>query len=143
MSIRNILQSGIFLQMLKMVGQSIASTSNAKKQTCIRASRVFKFNMLCKWLVIALCFENPCSQKTILDEMSITFCRTFISVGQFVCHSKLLPHTHHTSIIILFSHACWSASVNSRSSPWHMSPSSFQCSYDSSTLVIILVIISD
>jgi hypothetical protein len=61
----------MFLQMLKM--QSIASTSIPQRETRIRASRVFKFNLLRKWLLIAFCLENPLSQIAILDGMSIVF----------------------------------------------------------------------
>jgi len=52
------------------------------------------------------------------------FCQSCISLGQFVCHSKLLPHMRQASNIVLFSHSCRSVSVNSKSSPLHMSFSS-------------------
>ena len=63
----------MFLQMLKMVAQSIASTSSPQRETRIRASRVFKFNLLRKWLLIAFCLENPLSQIAVFDGMSIIF----------------------------------------------------------------------
>ena len=107
-------------QMLKTVAQSIASTSSSQRETCVRASRVFKFNTLRKWLLIAFCLENPLLQITILDGMSIYFGQSCISLGQFVCHSKLLPHMRQASNIFLFSHSCRSIFVNSRSSPSHM-----------------------
>jgi hypothetical protein len=59
--------------MLKMVDQSIASTSSPQRETRIRALRVFKFNLLRKWLLIAFCLENPLSQIAILDGMGIIF----------------------------------------------------------------------
>ena len=40
----SILWSHMFLQMLKIVAQTIASTSSPQRETRIRASRVFKFN---------------------------------------------------------------------------------------------------
>ena len=42
-----------------MVAQSITSTSSPHRKTRIRTSRVFKFNLLCKWLLIAFYLENP------------------------------------------------------------------------------------
>ena len=69
--------------------------------------------------------ENPLSQIAILDGMSIIFfCQSCTSLGQFVCHSKLLPHMRQASNIVLFSHSYRSVSVNSKSSPLHMSFSS-------------------
>ena len=53
----SILRSRMFLQMLKMVAQSIASTSSPQRETCIRASRVFTFNLLRKWLLIAFVWK--------------------------------------------------------------------------------------
>ena len=120
----SILQSCMFVQMLKMVAQAIASTSSPQRETRIRASRVFKFNLLRKWLVVAYCLENPLSQIAILDGMSIIFCQSCRSLGQLLCHSKLLPHVRQASNIVLFSHSCQSVSVNSSSSPLHMSLSS-------------------
>lgn len=121
----SILRSCMFIQILKTVAQFIASTSSPQRETRIRASRVFKFKLLRKWLLIALiCLENPLSQITILDGMSIIFCQSCISLGQFVCHSKLLPHMRQASNIVLFSHSCRSVSVNSKNSPLHMSLSS-------------------
>ena len=55
------LQFCLFLQMLKTVAHSIASTSSPQRETRIRASRVFKFNLLRKWLLIAFCLKNPLS----------------------------------------------------------------------------------
>ena len=55
----SILRSRMFLQMLKMLAQSIASTSRPQRKTRIRASRVFEFNVLRKWLLIAFCLKNP------------------------------------------------------------------------------------
>ena len=49
----SILRSRMFLQIL-LIAQSIASTSSPQRET----SRVFKFNLLRKWLLIALCLEN-------------------------------------------------------------------------------------
>ena len=60
------LWSHMFLQMLKMVVQSIASTPSPQRVTHIRASRVLKLNLLCKWLLTAFCLENLLSQITIL-----------------------------------------------------------------------------
>ena len=65
--------SCMFLQMLKMVARSIASTSSPQRETCIRPYRVFKFNLLRKWLWIAFCLQNPLLQIAILDGMSIVF----------------------------------------------------------------------
>ena len=48
----------MFLQMLKMTAQSIASTSSPQRKTCIRATRVFKFNQLRKWLLIAFSLKK-------------------------------------------------------------------------------------
>ena len=45
--------------------------------------------MLCKWFEIAFRLENPLSQIAILDEMSIIFCQSSISLGEFVCHTKV------------------------------------------------------
>ena len=111
----------MFLQMLKMVAQSIASASSLHRETCILASRVFKLH---KWLLIAFCLENPFTQIATHDGMSIIFCQSCISLGQFVCHSKLLLHMHQASNIVLFSHSCQSVFVNSKISPLHMSLSS-------------------
>ena len=105
----------------KMVAQSIESTSSPRRETHIWASRVFKFNLLRKWLVIAFCLENPLSQIAILDEMSIIFGQSCIILSQFVCHSKLLLQMHQASNSVLFSHSCQSVFVNSRSCPLHMS----------------------
>ena len=69
----SILRSHMFLQILKMVAQSIASTSSPQRETQIRAWRVFKLNLLRKWLLIALCLEYLLSQIAILDGMSIFF----------------------------------------------------------------------
>jgi hypothetical protein len=99
----SILWSHMFLQMLKMVAQSIASTSSPQRETRIRASRVLKFNLLRKWFLIAFCFKNPLSQIAIIDGMSIIFCQRCIRLGQCVCHSKLLPHMRQASNIV-FSH---------------------------------------
>ena len=104
-----------------MVAQSIASTSSPQRMTCVRASRVFKFNLLREWLLIAFSLENPLSQITMLDGMSLTFCQSGISLCQFVCHSKLPPHMRQASNIVLFSHSFQSISVNPRSSPLYMS----------------------
>ena len=82
----------MFFQMLKMVAQSIASTSSPQRETCIKTSRVFKFNLLHKWLLNAFKKKNPLPQIAILDGMSIIFCQSYICLGQFVCHSNLLPH---------------------------------------------------
>ena len=110
--------------MLKMVAQSIASTSSPQRKTCIRASRVFKFNLLRNWFLIAFCLENPLSQIAKPNRMSIISYQSCISLGQFVYHSKLLLHMHQASNIVLFSHSCRSVSINSKSSPLHMSLSS-------------------
>jgi hypothetical protein len=120
----SILWSRKFLQMLKTVALFIASTSSPQRETHIRASRVFKFNLLRRWLLIAICLKNCPSQKTILDGMSIAFCQIWINLGQFVCHSKFLPHMRQASDIVLFSHSCQIVFINSRSSPLHMSLSS-------------------
>ena len=61
----SILWSRIFLQTLKMVAQSIAYTSSPQIGTRRRASRVFKFNLMCKWLLIAFCVKNPLSHCTL------------------------------------------------------------------------------
>ena len=98
----------MFLQILKMIAQSIASTSSPQRETHIRASRIFKFNLLHKWLLIAFCLEKPLSQITILDGMSIILCQSCISLGQFVCISKLLPHMCQALNIVLFLHPCQS-----------------------------------
>ena len=50
------------------------STSSPKRETRIRASRVFEFNLLHKWLLIAFCLENLLSQIAILDEIGIILC---------------------------------------------------------------------
>jgi hypothetical protein len=87
---RKYLRSRMFLQTLKMVAQSIAFTSSPQRETRRRVFRVFKFNLLHKWLLIAFCLENPLLQIAILDGISIILCQSCISLGQFVCHSKLL-----------------------------------------------------
>jgi len=120
----SILRSHMFLQMLKMVAQSIASTSSPQRESCIRAAKVLKFNLLRKWLLIAFCLENPLSQITILDGMGMISCQSYISLSQFVCHSKLLPHMRQASNIDFFPHSCQSVSINSKSSPLHISLSS-------------------
>ena len=66
----SILRSRMFLQMLTIVAQSIASTSSPQRETHIRASRVFKFNLSCKWLSIAFCLEISLSQTSIIDGMT-------------------------------------------------------------------------
>ena len=71
-----------------------------------------------------ICYENPLSQRAILDGMSIIFCQSCINLVQFVCHFKLLAHMRQPSNMVLFSHSCWSVPVNFRSSPLHMSFSS-------------------
>ena len=87
---------------------------------CIHwASRAFKFNLFRKWFFIAF-LENPLSQIVLLDGIGITFYPSCISLGQFVCNSKLLPKMRQTLSIIMFSHSCRSVSVNSRNSPLHM-----------------------
>ena len=63
----------MFIQMLKMVAQSIASTSSPQRETRIRASRVFNFNLLRKRLLIAFCLENTLSPIAIFDGTSIFF----------------------------------------------------------------------
>ena len=103
----------MFLQMLKMVAQSIGFTSSPQREIRIRASRVFKFSLLRKWLLIVFCLENLLSQIAILDGMSIIFYQSCIILGQFVCYSKLCPLMHQTSNIILFSHFCQSVSMKS------------------------------
>ena len=55
----SILRSHVFLQMLKMVAP------------CIRASRVAKFNLLRKCLLIAFCLENPLSHCLVLFPVSL------------------------------------------------------------------------
>ena len=118
-------RSSMFIQMLKMVAQSIASTSSPQRETRIRASRVFNFNLLRKRLLIAFCLENTLSPIAIFDGTSIFFSgQSCMSLGQYTCHSKLLPHMRQSSNIVLFSHSCWSVSVNYGSSPLHMSLSS-------------------
>ena len=114
----SIFWSHVFLQMLKMIAQSNCIHFKPQSETRIRASKVFKFNLLRKWLLIAFCLKICLSQITILDGMSIIFYQICISLGQFVCRSKLLPHMHQASNIILFSHSCRSVSM---SSPLHMS----------------------
>ena len=44
-------------------------------------------------------------------------CQSCISLGQFVCQSKLRPHMRQTSNIVLFSHSCWSVAINYRIFP--------------------------
>ena len=66
-----ILRSCMFLQMLKKVAYSIASTSSPQRETCIRASRAFKFNLLRKWLLIAFCMENSLSHCLPLFPISL------------------------------------------------------------------------
>ena len=68
----SILWSRMFLQMLKMVAQSIAKTSSPQRKNCIRTSRVFKFNLLCRWLLIAFCLEDPLSHCLALFTVSLT-----------------------------------------------------------------------
>ena len=69
----SILRSCMFLQVLKTVAHSIASTSSPQKETRKRASRVFfKFNLLRKWLLIAFCMENPLSHCLALFPVSLT-----------------------------------------------------------------------
>ena len=115
----SVLRSHMFLQMLKMVAQSIVSTSSPQTQTHIRASRVFKFNLLRKWLLIAFCLEkNPLSQIIILDGMSVIFCQSCKSLSQFMCHSKLLPHMRQASNIIMFSHSYRRGSLIPRVLPY-------------------------
>ena len=113
----------MFLHMLKMVAQPIASTSS-HKWDLHKSIKGFKFDLLRKWLLIAFCLENSLT-NSILDGMNITFGQSCIILGQFVCHSKLLPHVCQTSNIVLFSHSCQSVSVNHRSSPLHISLSSW------------------
>ena len=113
----SILCSRMFLQVLKMVVRSIASTSSPQRETHVRASRVFKFNPLRTWLLISFCLETPLSQITIFDRMSIISCQSCISACQFVCHSRMLPHMRQASNIDLLLHSCRSVSIN-RSSPY-------------------------
>ena len=53
----------MFFQMLEMIAQSIASTLSPQIETYIRASRVFKFNLLRKWLLIAFWLKNPLTKS--------------------------------------------------------------------------------
>ena len=64
-------RSRMLLQMLKMVAQSIAYTSSPQRETRIRASRVLRFNLLRKWLLIAFCLENPLSHCLTLFPTSL------------------------------------------------------------------------
>ena len=77
--------------MLKMVVQSISSSSSPQRETHMRASSVFKSNLLRKRLLIAFCLENLLSQIAILDGMSI--CTTvqppIYFVGKMIQHLKL------------------------------------------------------
>jgi hypothetical protein len=114
----------MFLQLLKMVAQSIASHFKPTERDPQKSIKVFI--LLRKWRWIAFCLENPLSQIAILVGMStffyfFYFCQSCINLGQFVCHSELLPRMHQASNIVLFSHSCRSVSINSRSSPLHMS----------------------
>ena len=52
----SILQFHMFAQMLKMVVQFIASTLSPQRKTRIRASRVFKLNLLRKWFFYCILF---------------------------------------------------------------------------------------
>ena len=67
----SILQSHMFLQMLKMVAPSFAYTSSPKRDSRIRASRVVKFNLLRKWLLIAFCLKIPLSHCLALFPASL------------------------------------------------------------------------
>ena len=49
----------MFLQMLKMLAQSIASTSSPQRNTHIRASRVFKFNLIAQVAFDCILFGKP------------------------------------------------------------------------------------
>ena len=100
------------------------STSNSQRETCIRASRVFKFNQLHKWLLIAFCLKCRLSQIAILDGMSIIFYQSCITLGQYVWHSKLLPRMRQASNIVLLSHTCQSVSTKFQEFSLHMSLSS-------------------
>ena len=88
--------------MLKMVAQSIASTSSPQRETRIRASKVGKFNLLWKWLLIAFCSENPLSQIAILDGMNLIFYQSCISLGQFVRPFQIAT-TYVPSLIYCFA----------------------------------------
>ena len=90
-----------FFQMMKMIAQSIVSTSSPQ-----RASRVFKLNSLYNWLLFVFCLKNPLSQISTLDGMSIIFYQSCISLVHFVCFFKLLPHMRQASNNVLFSHSC-------------------------------------
>ena len=106
----SIFWSCMFFQMLKMVAWSIVSTSSL-------AYCASGFWLHFIWKILF--------QIAILSGMIVIFlCQICISLGQFVCHSKLLPHMRQASNIILFSHSCRSVSVNSLSSPLHVSLSS-------------------
>ena len=90
------------LQTLKMVAQSIASTSSPQRETCIRVARVFKINLTSKRLLIAFCLKNPLSQTTTLDGMSIISCQSCMSLGQskffHICAKPQILFCSHTHV---------------------------------------------
>ena len=49
----------------------------------------FQVQLIAQVALIAFCLENPLSQIAILDGMRINYYQSGISLGQFVCHSKL------------------------------------------------------
>ena len=118
------MRSCMFLQMLKIIAQFIASTSSPQRKTCIRATRDFKFNLLRKWPLMAFSSEKSITQIAILGGKNIMLYQSCIGLCQFVCHSNLLPHMCQASKIILFSQSCRSVSVNSKSCSLHVSLSS-------------------
>ena len=98
----------MFLQMFVFVAQSIASTSSPGREARIKASRVSKFNILCKWLLIAFCLENPLSQIAIFDGMSAKVAK----VEANLCanpnwwHSNHRPNNNIASNLVPI-HALW------------------------------------
>ena len=86
------------------------------KRDMHKSIKGFRVQPIAQMASDCILFEKPLSQIAIHDGMSIMICQSCISVGQFVCRSKLLPHMRQTSNIVLFSCLCWSDSVKSRSS---------------------------
>ena len=85
----SILRSHIFLQMLKMIAQSIASTSSHKERPAQEHQGSSSSTYCASGFWLLFCLENSLSQIAILDEMGIIFCQSCISLGQFVCFFQI------------------------------------------------------
>ena len=91
------------MKMLKMIDQSIASTSSPQRETRIRATKVFKFNLLRKWLLIAFCLENPLFQIAILDGIILIFLSKLHKLRP-ICVPSQIATTYAPSFKYCFVH---------------------------------------